>query len=143
MEPKPIERSYGFIVVNRTGGTTRLLLVHQVAGNWSYPKGHAHEGEQPLAAAKRELLEECGISEIEIVPDVTFHEEYDFMREGIATHKINTFFLCFVKSTDVRPQAGEIQECRFATYDEALPLFQFSQAKQVLSDVRKALLHIK
>lgn len=52
----------------REDGLLRVLLVHpggpfwknKDAGAWSIPKGEYLEGEDPLAAARRELVEELG-----------------------------------------------------------------------------------
>ena len=52
----------------RTGPELQVLLVHpggpfwarKDLGAWSIPKGEFEEGEEPLAAAKREFREELG-----------------------------------------------------------------------------------
>ncbi|CAM5533615.1 NUDIX hydrolase OS=Streptomyces alboniger OX=132473 GN=CP975_16490 PE=4 SV=1 [Streptomyces alboniger] len=42
-------------------GTLELCLVHRPRyDDWSFPKGKLHEGEDPLAAALREVQEETG-----------------------------------------------------------------------------------
>lgn len=53
----------------RTGPELEVLLVHpggpfwarKDIGAWSIPKGEFEEGEEPLAAAKREFCEELGV----------------------------------------------------------------------------------
>jgi ADP-ribose pyrophosphatase YjhB (NUDIX family) len=51
---------FGCICVNPKGET---LLVHGRNSNkWSFPKGHREEGEDGLTCAKREMLEETGIT---------------------------------------------------------------------------------
>jgi predicted NUDIX family NTP pyrophosphohydrolase len=63
-----MKRSAG-ILLYRRGGGLELLLVHpggpfwakRDAGAWSIPKGEYSEGEDALAAARRELAEETGI----------------------------------------------------------------------------------
>ena len=52
----------------RCGGALEVLLVHpggpfwarKDAGAWTVPKGECEEGEDPLATAKREFVEETG-----------------------------------------------------------------------------------
>ena len=54
----------------RDRGTLRVLLVHpggpfwarKDAGAWTIPKGEHADGEEPLAAAKREFAEELGVA---------------------------------------------------------------------------------
>jgi len=61
--------SAGVLLFRRLGGDFEFLLVHpggpfwakKDAGAWSIPKGLIDAGEDPLAAAKRELKEETGI----------------------------------------------------------------------------------
>ena len=62
------KRSAGILMYKKSGPELRLLLVHpggpfwanKDLGAWSIPKGEYGEGEEPLAAAKREFCEELG-----------------------------------------------------------------------------------
>jgi predicted NUDIX family NTP pyrophosphohydrolase len=64
------ERSAGILFYRRDGGATSVLLVHpggpfwrnRDAGAWQIPKGGIEEGEDPAAAARREVQEELGVS---------------------------------------------------------------------------------
>ena len=61
-------RSAGILLYRRRGGALEVLLVHpggplwarRDAGAWSVPKGEHGDGEDPRAAALRELEEETG-----------------------------------------------------------------------------------
>jgi len=60
--------SAGLLIYRRRGRTLEVLLVHpggpfwakKDLGGWSIPKGEIDPGEDPLAAARRELAEETG-----------------------------------------------------------------------------------
>jgi predicted NUDIX family NTP pyrophosphohydrolase len=62
------KRSAGILMYRRSGPDLEVLLVHpggpfwakKDLGAWSIPKGEFDEGEEPLAAAKREFCEELG-----------------------------------------------------------------------------------
>ncbi|HEV8550698.1 MAG TPA: NUDIX domain-containing protein [Polyangiaceae bacterium] len=62
--------SAGILVYRRTSLGVELLLAHpggpifrrRDAGVWTIPKGEIEPGEEPLAAAQRELKEETGFS---------------------------------------------------------------------------------
>lgn len=63
-------RSAGLLIYRRHAGVLQVFLVHpggpfwknRDAGAWSIPKGEFAEGEDPLAAARRELAEETGMT---------------------------------------------------------------------------------
>jgi predicted NUDIX family NTP pyrophosphohydrolase len=62
--------SAGLLPFRRTGGVTEVMLVHmggpfwrsRDVGAWSIPKGEHGEGDEPLAAARREFGEETGLA---------------------------------------------------------------------------------
>lgn len=62
-------RSAGILVFRRVGGRTEVLIAHMGGpfwarkddGAWSVPKGLIEDGEEPLAAARREFQEELGL----------------------------------------------------------------------------------
>lgn len=65
--------SAGLIIYRLKDGQPKVLMAHmgtpwwakKDTGAWTIPKGEVEEGEEPLAAAKREFVEELGIQ----VPD--------------------------------------------------------------------------
>jgi predicted NUDIX family NTP pyrophosphohydrolase len=62
------KRSAGILLYRVSGGAPEVLLVHpggpfwarRDAGAWSVPKGEYEDGDDPLAAARREFEEETG-----------------------------------------------------------------------------------
>ncbi len=55
-----IEKAGG-IIVRTTNDVVEVYLVHRPRyDDWSVPKGHIDSGEQPVAAALREVAEEAG-----------------------------------------------------------------------------------
>lgn len=65
-----MKRSAGVLAWRRRAGALEVFLVHpggpfwakKDEGAWSIPKGELAEGEEPLAAARREFLEETGLA---------------------------------------------------------------------------------
>ena len=63
------KRSAGILLYRRAQGEIQVFLAHpggpywakKDAGAWTIPKGEIGEGEDPLAAAKREFEEEIGV----------------------------------------------------------------------------------
>ena len=64
----PAQTSAGLLMYRRSGEGIEVLLVHpggpfwakKDEGAWSIPKGEIEDGEDPLAAARREFNEELG-----------------------------------------------------------------------------------
>jgi predicted NUDIX family NTP pyrophosphohydrolase len=64
------KKSAGLLLFRRSSGSLEVFLVHpggpfwsrKDEGAWSVPKGEIEEGEDPLAAARREVEEETGFA---------------------------------------------------------------------------------
>lgn len=64
-----MKKSAGLLIYKHVAGELQVFLVHPGGpfwknkdwGSWSIPKGELMDGEDTLAAAKRELMEETGI----------------------------------------------------------------------------------
>ena len=70
------EKSCGIILVNQDS----ILLLHYPSGHWDFPKGHVDGEEKEEDTARRELLEETGISDVVLgktkVHNVTISHEH-------------------------------------------------------------------
>jgi 8-oxo-dGTP pyrophosphatase MutT (NUDIX family) len=71
--------SAGGVVINRRG---EILVVSQHGTSWSLPKGHIEAGEDRLAAARREIREEAGITELELIEELGSYERYKLSGAG-------------------------------------------------------------
>ncbi len=80
----------------------REFLLLDYGRYWDYAKGHVEKREDDLTAARRELAEETGITEIEVIPGFAHEIEYFFRqkRKGLI-HKKVIFFLARAKSRQV------------------------------------------
>jgi 8-oxo-dGTP pyrophosphatase MutT (NUDIX family) len=57
-----LSRSSGIICKRIINGKLYFLLVKQITGKWSFPKGRKEEDEDEFTCAKREFKEEVGLS---------------------------------------------------------------------------------
>ena len=69
----------GGVVLNKKG---LVLVVSQNGNSWSLPKGHIDDGENKLQAAIREIYEESGISELELIKELPSYERYRIGLDG-------------------------------------------------------------
>ncbi len=79
-EALPYRQNVAMVVFNRAGEVLvgeRLNLL----GAWQFPQGGIDDGEDPLAAAQRELYEELGIADATLVAEYPDWLHYDFPDE--------------------------------------------------------------
>lgn len=62
------EPTAGGVVFRRTKtGEVEILLIQDAKDRWTIPKGHIEEGETAQQTAKREIAEEAGLHETEVL----------------------------------------------------------------------------
>ncbi len=128
------DQSFGIIPFRTTQQGIEFLLVHQQKGHWGFPKGHAEQNETPIEAALRECKEETGLASIEGNEEKAFREHYVFVHDGIHVFKTITYFLGRVSKGRISIQKEEIQDYRWASYEEAMQLLSFPEVRGVLKD---------
>lgn len=99
-----------------------LIILHKRLGVWLPPGGELHDGETPLEAARRELLEETGLrgrfprtSDIDGVPlGLIGYEEHPAGAKG---QHLNFVFVCDVDTDEVHPNT-EFTAWKWVTFAE-------------------------
>ena len=126
--------AYGVIVFYVENGTVYYLILKQKQGHWSFPKGHAEDGETTLETAKRELEEETGIKENNLISEeVQISDEYIINEKGSKpVQKFVGFFIGEVVSKDVVMQDGEIFDHKWITAEEGEKVFTYESSKRLL-----------
>lgn len=121
----------------------KLALVCQHGNSWSFPKGGVEEGESPFDAAKREIAEETGVTELTYRGELGSYERYSIAPDGKGEAeelgmRMRTFFLFTTSQTTLagHDPHGEITEARWATIDEALKLLTHPKDAEFLASVR-------
>ena len=71
--------SAGGVVLNARG---EVLVVNQNGNSWSLPKGHLDPGETPLQAARREIDEESGVTDLTLVRELGFYQRHKIGKDG-------------------------------------------------------------
>jgi 8-oxo-dGTP pyrophosphatase MutT (NUDIX family) len=134
--------SAGAVVVRETPQGLRFLLL-RAFNHWDFPKGLVENGEQPLAAAVREVREETTIDDLEF-PWGEIHTETGPYSRG----KTARYYLAKTATTSislpVNPETGraEHSEYRWVDYASALrmvsprviPVLEWASAQLGLDD---------
>lgn len=130
---KKIETSIGAYVI----ASNKILIVFQKATNtWAFPKGHVESGESVETTLTREIYEETGITEFEILD---FIGEYTRgSRKSNSVIKRIMMFIIRTNTTSVKPTLDDIQDCkwvqlheipRYLSYKEDIDFFNINKSK--------------
>ena len=116
--------------------------------SWQFPQGGIDEGESPRDALFRELREEIGTDEVEVIAEYPEWVSYDFPKT-IAKKmypydgQIQKYFLVKLKPTakiDLHTKEPEFSKYKFVSYDELFSYVTFFKRpvyKQVLEFFKK------
>ena len=112
-------RSAGIVVVRRTTEGCRYLLL-RCYSYWDFPKGLVERGEAQIEAARREVAEEAGITELD------FCWGYDYRETGpYGRGKISRYYIASTTQEKVElsisPELGrpEHDEYRWVNHEQA------------------------
>ena len=118
MQPPPSAAvrtcSYGGIVIG-DGGRIAMVRNHNGNGAWLFPKGKAESGEDPEEAARREVFEETGLADLELLDDLGTYERHSISRTGTDGRELKTirmFLFAARPGAELLPSM-EIEEARW------------------------------
>lgn len=136
---KKFEREFssGGIVVKSRASKPKILLIKDPFGKWTWPKGNIDKGETPLDAAKREIAEETGLKNIQVVSKIG-QSNYFYRREKKLIYKTVYFYLFkFSGKEALSIEKREIEDGRWFSEEEALSRLGYEGAKERLKKAIK------
>lgn len=130
MEPAPADnlvRAAGAVLVDGE----RVALVHRPRyDDWTLPKGKHQPGEDDIAAALREVLEETGFQgRIERDLGVV---RYTVEKHGAVLPKVVRYYVMRVEAGAFAPN-DEVDELRWMTPEQAAQLLTYERDREVLA----------
>lgn len=112
MSPRTHPTLSAGVVVTRPTPEGRRYLLLRAYNYWDFPKGVVEAGEDPLVAARREVEEETGITQLVILQPTAYHQTAPYGR-----HKVARYYLGETQQEDVRlglnPQLGQPEHHAF------------------------------
>jgi ADP-ribose pyrophosphatase YjhB (NUDIX family) len=128
-------RSAGGVVTNDEG---KVLVVSQHGTSWSLPKGHIDAGENALAAAKREIYEESGIHDLELIRELGTYERHKIGVDGGEDRselKAITMFLFRTREKSLEPVDPDNPEARWVEKSKVALLLTHQKDKEFFERV--------
>jgi 8-oxo-dGTP pyrophosphatase MutT (NUDIX family) len=125
------EKSCGIILFREENGERLYLILKYPAGHLDLPKGHVEDQEDEHTTALRELEEETGISDAELIHGFREQISYEYKHKGHVSHKEVIFFLGKTKTNLVKI-SHEHLDYHWLPYDAAFNKTTFDNAKNLL-----------
>ncbi len=125
----------GGVVINNKG---LILAVNQNGNSWSLPKGHIDEGEDELTAAKREIYEESGVNELELIRELGNYKRYRIgLKEEDDKSELKeiTMFLFKTNQEILKPIDPNNPEARWVEKDKVVELLTHRKDKEFFLSV--------
>ena len=86
----------GGVVINPDG---KVLMVKATSNMWTFPKGKIESGEDEISAAKREIGEETGVSDLSLVRMLDSYERPGFTQENTKTPSVTKHIVFYLFCT--------------------------------------------
>lgn len=134
-----ITKSAGGVVLNPKG---EILVVSQRGTSWSLPKGHIDGGESAIEAAKREIHEESGINQLELVRGLGSYKRYRIGKNGgedKSELKTISMFLFKTNANLLKPVDPENPEARWVPKEDVPELLTHPKDKEFFLRISKEL----
>lgn len=132
--------SCGIIPIYKKDGQIFICAVHnEKSDEWGLPKGTPENSETPFETASRELTEETGIKEFEIIGGKIFSEQYSFEQDGVTHYKENIYYIAGVKEMIEKDFTIDSKDMKWIDIKETENFFKFDTIKQVLKEVSEYL----
>ena len=125
------EISCGAIVYRDDLKQRRFLVIHQVQGHWTFPKGHMEQGEDEFMTAKREVFEETNVK-IQLLPG--FRRSHHYLVIPSVWKKV-IFFVAKALNGDLKPQLEEVCEVYWLTQEEVENILTYPSDSTIFQEV--------
>ena len=128
--------SAGGVVLNKDG---LVLVVSQRGGSWSLPKGHIDPGENALEAAQREIAEESGVDQLELIMEIGNYSRYRIGKnsgEDLTEMKTIHMFLFRTDQIRLKPTDPKHPEARWVDKEAVAGLLTHPKDKEFFLNVK-------
>lgn len=126
------EFSSGGVIIKRYPAGLKVLLIKDGYGHWTWPKGNIEAGESPEGAAIREIAEEVGLKDIELIDKIA-DIRYYYRLEGRLILKTVYLYLFEAKTQEpIKALKSEIDDAQWLSPEIAMKRVEYKGSKEVL-----------
>ncbi len=133
MEEFEVEHSAGGVVFREHDKGPLYLVLISKRRIWEFPKGHLEPGEDTKTAAIREVKEETGIDDLQVLDGFSFTVYYEFFKNGVKVKKDVVYYLMKTNSNSVR-LSDEHVGYMWLQYDKALTTLTHRNSRNLLME---------
>ena len=122
------------VVFCKKDGAYQIVLIRDIFGYWTFPKGHVEKGESLNQAIIREIGEEVGLKQVKIVKKLG-EREYIAKdpKEGRIRRKVTDFLVEVFGSAELKVEKSSgIKDAKWFDLDEILELKRYKDAEKTL-----------
>lgn len=137
------EKSCGVILfrTDKKSNSRKYLILHYAEHHWDYSKGHVEKGESEEQTFRRELKEETGITQINLIDGFKEKIEYSFKHKGKFIQKEVNFYLAETQEEKIK-LCDEHIGFKWLSYEDALRQVTFKNAQNLLQKAEAFLNHL-
>ena len=125
------EKSCGAIVYTVEDGVIKYLLVEEMSGAHSFPKGHMEEGETEIETALREIKEETNL-EVELDTEFRTSEQYTLSEKPGVTKQVVYFLAKYKGSSPCITRPDEVKALKSLKLEDAISIIEYDTKKEML-----------
>lgn len=126
------EETAGGIVFRRRDGKVQFLVIRDAKKRWTIPKGHVEQGEKLEETARREVAEETGLTQVEVL-DYLEKTTFQYRREDSLILMTQHNFL--IKAADAKEKIKKedwMTDIRWMDANEALEEIEYDSIGKLL-----------
>jgi 8-oxo-dGTP pyrophosphatase MutT (NUDIX family) len=128
-------QSCGIVPFFKESNQIKFLLIEHLDGHWGFPKGKKEKNEKEIETAKREFVEEVGITDFTVLSKKTFIEKYSFKKNNVLINKEVIYFISEVHNNKVKIQEEEISKYAWLNYEDSIKILENKESAKILIDV--------
>lgn len=146
------ETSVGAVIFHMKDGERQYLLLKYRNGHWEFPRGKMEDQESEIDTMRREICEETGITDIEIIKNFRHSMRFSYVARGqerenrvkekncIFIYKKAIFYLAHAREDSI-VVSDEHQSFVWMTYDKAMKQLTYDNARKILTAAHTLLSH--